>query len=463
VREFDQDAVTEEAQARTKAQLAAKAGNDGVTLNQVAAIQACYVKELNDLSSECATQMRAHQRLLDEFDEIDPDKIFGQNTNQTQSELEQRNSEKHAERDDLLTQRRGAFVDFNTFKEEHGLIRGVKEDQSGLMHLAIFASVWLLETLINAMFFGQTNDQGLVGGAFEAGIFSLINLALAAAVGRGFKYKNHISIGLRFFGWAVITAGLTVLTLWNCLIGHYRNALGEALRAQSDEAFARATEIALKNWSQNPFAVTDFESAALICLGLLLAVAAIVKEYSYRDRYPGYSDCHDEYEGRQDDLRDFREDEERPSLIKIYTDAVDRLESRKVELKTNVNSYREAIRGIEEERKAFNDQNQVGKNHFNATLLEFKSSFQSMSASALPDTINIEELVEALESAIPLPEINLDVYRKKAVAIEETLEAFNKRLANETSKIMSEQKKSSQALAEEHKKQDELFIINANQ
>lgn len=138
-----------------------------------------------------------------------------------------------------------------------------------------------LESLLNGNFFAEASEFGLVGGATTAVIISALNISLGFLTGMWpARYCQHVRASHLF--WALpVYAGLIALIIWfNLAVGHYREMLIASPDARSLQVLPRMLE--------NPFAITELKSAALVLIGCIVAFAAAVKGYSAFGTYPGH-------------------------------------------------------------------------------------------------------------------------------------------------------------------------------
>jgi len=138
-----------------------------------------------------------------------------------------------------------------------------------------------LESLLNGNFFAEASEFGLVGGAATAVIISALNISLGFLTGMWpARYCQHVRASHLF--WALpVYAGIIALIIWfNLAVGHYREMLIASPDARSLQVLPRVLE--------NPFAITELKSAALVLIGCIVAFAAAVKGYSAFGTYPGH-------------------------------------------------------------------------------------------------------------------------------------------------------------------------------
>jgi len=159
--------------------------------------------------------------------------------------------------------------------------------------------ILLSETSLNAYFFAKGNDLGLIGGAAQALIISLINIVFAFFMG-GYLVKKLNLVKktpvLKYGALAALITGFVAIILFNFLVGHLRVQLG----IDPDAAYVNA----IVTFTQNPFSLNEFDSIILVLVGLLSFLIAFTDFYKMDDEYPQYGELDRKY---QDALLDFSE------------------------------------------------------------------------------------------------------------------------------------------------------------
>jgi hypothetical protein len=449
ISKFDNPAVDSGAHAE-------RAAKNGTARAEATSIQLLYVQSLNHLNTEAHALVAEARRSRDGRPQNFKDIVENENS-KTRNNLAELQAQLAGESDFLLDERRQAFVDLNTFKHKNGLIRTAETDKGSFMHLAIFAAVWLVETLVNGIFFSQTNEQGFLGGIIQAGLFAFFNLAVAAVTGSVLKFKNHKSLGLQIFGWLGAALGLFVITAWNGLIGHYRNALGNALREGIDagiEVWDNVAILAVSNWRESMWGVTDLESAVLIALGVLLAVGAIYKQYSHNDNYPGFTKAQRNFARKSEEVVGFRAGKESPMRSEVFNNGADRLDECLSNFDTEVKRF---VAAIQEEKKAISDVDsgtETARANAKARFLEFEKAYIAMSGMELPSDLDIEGLIGTIKPSSPAPLDQTEEDDKLANELMAELIEAKVLLQAEKKKLGAEQKKDQSALADAWKRAD---------
>ena len=189
--------------------------------------------------------------------------------------------------------------DLEKFKAKNGITREASYPNSKILYIGIIMVILLSETSLNAYFFAKGNELGLIGGAAQALIISLINIVSAFFLGGYLVKKLNLvkkSPLLKYGVIASLIASAVVILFFNLLVGHLRVQLG----VDPDAAYVEA----IKTFIANPFGLNEFDSIILVIVGLLSFLIAFTDFYKMDDEYPGYGQLDRKY---QDALIDFNE------------------------------------------------------------------------------------------------------------------------------------------------------------
>lgn len=176
---------------------------------------------------------------------------------------------------------------FERFRTAHHRIELPHYPQGVWKALAAVLALTLIvvEALFNASFFAQGLRGGFVAGAFEAVVFSLINVSVSLAVGLlVVRYANHVQWLKRFgglVGAALLVSAIILLALY---VSHYRDALISG--AVDAGGMAKQTLLA------NLVGLADPSSWKLFCLSVGFGAIALWEGYALDDPYPGYGRAH---------------------------------------------------------------------------------------------------------------------------------------------------------------------------
>lgn len=168
------------------------------------------------------------------------------------------------------------------FRSAHRLKRSARSPSNRYTTLGLLVLMVGAEAGLNGFFFAKGATLGLVGGIGTALGISFVNVVTSFAVGLlPMRWVNHRNVLLKLLGLLVSLAAISALVALHGFAAHYRDAtaiVGE------DRAFATARETLVSS----PLMLADLNSFYLFGLGLVLAVLAIWKGYTFDDPYPGY-------------------------------------------------------------------------------------------------------------------------------------------------------------------------------
>jgi len=207
-------------------------------------------------------------------------------------------------------------VELEQFKVMNGLTRDAKVPgklSKWSKRAALLVCV-LVEGLLNANFFAQGLDDGLVGGFFYAFLLALVNVSLAFVIGRHLvPYVVHRRSGLKLVGVLGLALMLVCVGGVGLAIAHFRDTLTVGA--------PDAAVVTLRTLTESPFELHDIMSWLLFLLSACFGLSAAFAGFSFLDRYPGYTaiteeanEASDEFEDELEDVRD-ELDEERDEAV----------------------------------------------------------------------------------------------------------------------------------------------------
>ena len=189
--------------------------------------------------------------------------------------------------------------DLLSFKEANKITREASYPNSKILYIGIIMLILLSETLLNSYFFAKGNELGLIGGASQALIISIINMTFAYFLGSHLVKRLNLhaqSPALKYGTMVLLFIAFIGILLFNLLVGHLRVQLG----IDPDNAYVNS----IITFTQNPFGLNEFDSIILVLVGLFSFLIAFMDFYKMDDSYPTYGDLDRKY---QEALMDFSE------------------------------------------------------------------------------------------------------------------------------------------------------------
>ncbi|QLE86521.1 hypothetical protein FLM48_16490 [Shewanella sp. Scap07] len=235
--------------------------------------------------------------------------------------------------------------DINHFKKTNGLRRSASYPPSHVLTFSLLFIALIAESMLNGVFFAEGSDSGLVGGIAIAFVISFFNISVGFITGFFLRYKNHISRAKSIFAYFTLIVSITFSTVFNLLVGHYREALG----IDPDNA----KSIAVDRFSEGILTIYDVQSWLLIAIGLVFFGFAIFKGYKIDDEYPKYGKIVRDREQLKEDITG-----EKESFYDEFDELHEELDSRLDDIYESViltskrlNSY---VNSIENQQSAYN-------------------------------------------------------------------------------------------------------------
>lgn len=174
-------------------------------------------------------------------------------------------------------------AELESFRAEHQLTREAHfpTGSGSALRYAILVALIVVEGVLNAKFFAQGLDDGLLGGFTEAGIMAGINVGIAFLMGKfAIPYVNHIRVVPKTLGVLALVAAFTVMGCVGLGIAHYRDSLTAGL--------ANPAKAALDVFLATPFHLKDFFSWALFAISVTFGLFALFDGLFSDDLYPRY-------------------------------------------------------------------------------------------------------------------------------------------------------------------------------
>lgn len=172
------------------------------------------------------------------------------------------------------------------FRADNGPLPDARYAPHWIIPLAVLFSMTAAEMAANAGLFAKASAMGFVGGAFQAFLFGVVNVAVGFSAGLlGLRFINHTKALYRALGFAVVAITLTAGTYWNIKVATYRDALAHNVDAKFINS---SSVIPSLDW----LSLSTIESWALLLLGSVIFVLAMLEgrggNASFSDPYPGH-------------------------------------------------------------------------------------------------------------------------------------------------------------------------------
>lgn len=259
------------------------------------------------------------------------------------------------------------------FKAEHRLDRRAVYPSGARAFLgyALLLFLVVVEGLLNAAFFAQGLDSGLLGGAAYAMSLALLNVAVAYGLGRWpSRYINHRGVGLKILGWMALILAAACMVAVGLAIAHFR----DALTAGSTSAPSEALQALLTT----PWHLKDLMSWGLFGLSVSFALIAFFDGLFSDDLYPGYgnvsraaessaADYDEQLQGLRAELDELRQEElklldeasrEAQGSVARYASLIGDKKAARLRLET---ALQDAANALEAVLAIFRQENQVAR------------------------------------------------------------------------------------------------------
>ena len=201
----------------------------------------------------------------------------------------------------LRIRERRYLSSLNAFEDKHKLDEPAEYPSSKIFHWSIVVAMLLVESIANSYFFAKGSDFGLTGGALQALLISAVNIGVALLAGN-YLLRNfhHMSLVRRFVSWLGMVFYSFFVLFFNLATAQYRALL------ENDPSNALVKTI--PSLVKSPFGFNNFDAAILLFIGILFAVAAIIKSYKADAFYPGHGVIDRRYNDANDDYKDARDE-----------------------------------------------------------------------------------------------------------------------------------------------------------
>ena len=174
-------------------------------------------------------------------------------------------------------------ADLINFKRHNKLTRPAKPMSSQLLFVMILVVILIAETILNGVFLGENLTGSSAAGMTWAFAFSAVNVSIGLILAPLIRNINHIKAGVKLFGYFIGLIWLSLIAVFNFLIGHFRDAITNPAGQGMEDAY-----LALEAMELNPFSLGEPVSYFLVAIGMMCALVALLDSFFHADTYPGY-------------------------------------------------------------------------------------------------------------------------------------------------------------------------------
>lgn len=332
---------------------------------------------------------------------------------------------KHLARDklvDVRTDERQRYRDLAHFKRSRGIQRPAEYPESKWLSVGILISAIVAETIANAYFFADASRFGLLGGAWQAALISIVNVSLSFVCGyfayRGLYYRTPVK---RLFAITGVVFHVLATIIINLSAAHYRDLIASNPAAEITQTIGKLRA--------ELFSLDSLDAVLLFIVGVTVSILAVWKGFRQDDRYPGYGAVDRRYILARDFYRQTRDDVVRDASSS-FSGAFDDIDQMISERSDKVNKVNEAfsalvtIHGIF--AAAYSQLNDVLK----SLLVIYRQ--ENVAVRSDPAPSYFQSYFPTLDSSFPLP--TPEDHKQKV----EELNALSKRWKESASEIKDE-------------------------
>jgi hypothetical protein len=149
------------------------------------------------------------------------------------------------------------------------------------LRVGILFVLIVVEGLVNARFFAEGLNEGLLGGFAQAGMLAAMNVIIAFMLGKYFvPYLWHLQLVKKIYGMISLAFAIAVMCAIGMGIAHYRDSLVAGVTDPGQEV--------LRILRENPLSLRDVFSWMLFGVSMSFAVGSLADGLYSDDLYPGY-------------------------------------------------------------------------------------------------------------------------------------------------------------------------------
>jgi hypothetical protein len=299
----------------------------------------------------------------------------------------------------------GARKEYDTFRAKHKIQRPPRNPSRRWTTAGILFILIAVESVLNGVFFAKGSEFGLIGGVGTAIGISGVNVALAFLVGLGpARWMHRRNLLIKLAGFILTCGSIFALLVLHALAGHLREATAQVGENQ-------ALEVAWTTFRAVPWALHDLQSYYLFGLGVLFAISALWKGYSFDDPMPGYgsvyrrmvhardaySDEHDELFSDLEDIKEETVEHLRAGIerIPLFPQHAAHIRAERAALMEQFRAYETAIETAANQLlKTYRDENRLARRtpppqHFDERWTPPQSALNSAAVATLIADANV--------------------------------------------------------------------------
>lgn len=221
-------------------------------------------------------------------------------------------------------------AELKIFQSKYGITRGPDYPNSYWLQWGILLGAGVLEALMNAYFFHQGLEQGIVAGALVALVLAMVDMMVVFVLGRIVVWMPCGTSPLyRLTGATALVGFLGWASLYNLLATHVRENL------QSNLEMRVALERALDSFLANPIHIEQADSIFLLVSGIAFSVAGLYSGISWDDWIPGYGKKHRKALVDREEVK-YQEDSYREHAIALRNDTIEEMNDLMLKCSDNV-------------------------------------------------------------------------------------------------------------------------------
>jgi hypothetical protein len=182
----------------------------------------------------------------------------------------------------LREKQRSLRRQLDEFRARFGIRFEPRAHDSHILHVGVLLAVVVGESLLNGRYLARADEFGLLGGMTNAFVIALLNVMASFFLGRAAAWLAGARPGFRVLGGIAALAFLAWACLYNLVVAHARDLLGDSID------YGVVVRGIGRMW-QAPLVFHDVGSWLLLGLGIAFSLVAFADGLRWDDPTPGYS------------------------------------------------------------------------------------------------------------------------------------------------------------------------------